>query len=1697
MGNISGEVIKGYEILEQIGAGGFGTVYRAQQPALGREVAVKIILPEHANHPEFIRRFEIEAQLVARLEHPHIVPIHDYWRDPSGAYIVMRYLSEGSLQAALQKEAFNLELTARMLDQVSSALALAHRNGVVHCDLKPNNILLDEDGNAYLADFGIAKVLDNLDGEFNQRGMIGSPDYISPEQARGEPVTPQTDIYSLGVVLFEVLTGHHPFSDSTAVERLFKHIDEALPEIKNLDANGNLQKVNAVIQEATAKNPRYRYQDVMEMSIAFREAIGIKTSSLIEQVIEPLTMREQEVLRCMINGQSNQEIANELVIALSTVKWYAKQIYRKLEVRNRVQAISRARELNLVVSESSRDNIPVAASSISTISLPEPNNPYLGLRPFQAVDQRYFFGRENLVETLIKRLNLQNKEFGGRFLAIVGPSGSGKSSLVRAGLIPALWRGELPGSNRWFVVDMLPGTHPLDELEIALLQVAANQAPNLREQLNRDIRGLHRIAQLILPKDDSEMVVIIDQFEEVFTLVEDEAERRHFLDLVYTAVTDPRSRVRVVITLRADFYDRPLHYPDFGELLRSQMETVLPLSAEQLERAIRRPAEQVGVTFEQGLVANIIDDVLYQPGALPLLQYALTELFDQRQGRILTKEAYKKIGGTVGALATRADEIFDDLTPAGQALTRQLFLRLVTLGEGVEDTRRRVPYAELIDLVNQNQVNLTDAVEDSTSGVNDPTSIDLMEDVIEIFTGYRLLSMDHDPGTRIPTVELAHEAILREWDLLRQWIEESREDIREQRNLARATMEWQAAKRDPSFLLRGSRLDLTKIWVEGTDLALTPNECEFLDASLADRQQREKVEAERQAHEVQLEQRSKRFLWALVAVFAFAAVIAALLSGIAFNQSSIAHQNAATATYAQGEALLLADSRATQQSVAEDEAEKRATQQAIAENEVDARATQQAIAEEQSEARAIAEAQAINERNNALEAEQEALKQASIGLASQALAEMQTANSERGVLLALAALQEYPYTPQAEAALARAVQESLPYHQLIDKNGTGLDGHWVDWSPDGQRIAVGATENDVGEHAAVVYDVNTGEIDMVIHLLITEKSGVTMNERCSVQQINWSPDGTRLVLVANNNNLDTPQPRCYYLQVYDAASGDLLMDLDSQGEFAVDWSPDGQLLLTGGEGGSVKLWDANSGELVLEMKGHEKTDFEILPDTSDRILAARFSPDGMYAATFSAGGILHIWETSSGKLMHTFSHPYESVVGQMPYPGMNKIALAWSPGSKRIATAWYDGLGRIWNLESDQVEQILAGHTGNMTGIDWSPDGIYLLTQGIDTSARLWVAATGQMVLNMPTNGFGNTAWSPDSKSMAVPTQKGLLVWDISTLPPVINPSTPIKNRILEAKWTPDGNQLVLSGIDGLVFDWIGDKSSRQIAPNEGYYEFSPDGRRMVVSEGWNKTPPQIIDLQSGEVVTSLKNPDPEVIYPNGSWSNDGLTVASGTYPGFYTVFWDPETGLELARSEAVEGFMKNAQFSPDDSMLAAPTMFAEGNSPIYLIDTRTGKTVQKLPSEDGWSMVAYWSPDGETLAVGYQSGVIKLWDTKTWSVVKKFEAHLAAVWDLCWSPNGQRIISGDDNSQVLVWEVDTGEVVLSWDMQGLLAGGFNDTDWSPDGQFVSIHGTGDIPYIKRVWQSTEELINYAYDCCVWRELSAEEREQFGLPVKE
>ena len=227
MQDLRGQSVKGYDLWECIGEGGYSAVYKAYQAATGREVAIKIIRDEIANKPEFIRSFESETRLVARLEHPYIVPLIDFWRDPGGAYLVMRLLRGGNLHDAIQGSKFSLERILGLLDQITSALELAHRNQIIHGDIKPPNILLDEDGNAYLSDFRIVKNAHWQDD--GDQPITGSPDYMSPEQVLKAEPSPLSDIYSLGIVLYEMLSGERPFYTGLSIEERKKILDKPLP----------------------------------------------------------------------------------------------------------------------------------------------------------------------------------------------------------------------------------------------------------------------------------------------------------------------------------------------------------------------------------------------------------------------------------------------------------------------------------------------------------------------------------------------------------------------------------------------------------------------------------------------------------------------------------------------------------------------------------------------------------------------------------------------------------------------------------------------------------------------------------------------------------------------------------------------------------------------------------------------------------------------------------------------------------------------------------------------------------------------------------------------------------------------------------------------------------------------------------------------------------------------------------------------------------------------------------------------------------------------------------------------------------------------------------------------------------------------------------------------------------------------------
>ena len=479
-------------------------------------------------------------------------------------------------------------------------------------------------------------------------------------------------------------------------------------------------------------------------------------------------------------------------------------------------------------------------------------NPFKGLRSFGAHDAGTFFGRDALIAELLRTIGR-----GQHLIALVGASGSGKSSVVRAGLVPALAKGALEGSDQWLIASMVPGAHPFAELEAALLRSTIDAPASLAAQLDDGATGLVRAALRVLPNDDAHLVVVIDQFEELFTLVGDAAVRDRFLSNLVAAVDEPHGRITVVVTLRADFYGQPLAHPEFGARLGAGVVNVTPLTSEELEAAALRPAEQQGVSFEPALLGQLIADVGNRPGSLPLFQYALTELFDRRSGSTLTAASYRSMGGVEGALQRRASDLFDELDGEQQAAARQLFLRLVVVGDDDQRSRRRVPAREIASI-----------------GVDTAD----IHDVLGRFGAHRLLSFDSDPLSGAPTVEVAHEALLTAWPRLDAWICDSRDDLRRHASLTTAMREWQLADRDTDYLLTAARVAEFDGWNDTSGISLNEPELEFLTASV-DRLEELRAEDERRRAD---EARSRRRLWALVGTLGVALGVAALFLGGVF-----------------------------------------------------------------------------------------------------------------------------------------------------------------------------------------------------------------------------------------------------------------------------------------------------------------------------------------------------------------------------------------------------------------------------------------------------------------------------------------------------------------------------------------------------------------------------------------------------------------------------------------------------------------------------------------------------------------------------------------------------------------------------------------------------------------------------------------------
>lgn len=1487
--DLTGHTIKAFTIAERIGSGGYGVVYRAVQQTVQRDVAIKIILPHFANHPVFIRRFEAEAQLIAQLEHPHIVPLYDYWREPGVAFLIMRLL-QNDLSTTIQSGPLAVETVWQISQQIGAALASAHSRSIIHQDIKPANVLLDADQNAYLADFGIA--IHSLPTDTPQTAtadkLTTGLAYTAPEKLRDEPVGQAADIYSFGLLLYEMVTGKAAYEGATPhtlrQQQLNQPVPSLTPELP--------PALDALIQKATAKRADQRHPTINALLAE------------LEMVLHPSAI----------------EVGSQTAVSA-----------------------------------------PLSADHLRQLT-----NPYQGLHPFPESAADRFFGRETWVQELLDKLADPSEL--NRLLAIVGPSGSGKSSLINAGLLPALRQGRLPGAQNWYIVTLTPGQDPWEAVAGALQRVASQPVPGLRDLLHHHPLGLLEATRQLLPDDEAiELLLVIDQFEELFTLTADSHLVIEFLDSLTTAVLSPDARLNVVLTLRADFLDRPLQHVDFGELLRQRMMLVTPLTPDELTQAIIKPLQPINMHMTPDLMATIIQDMSNQPGMLPLLQYALTELFEQRQSATLDLTAYQAIGGVSGALARRAETLYANLDEAGQEATRQLFLRLITLGEGSEDTRRRVLISELQSL----RVSETNTV---------------VARVIDQYGRYRLLTFDHDPVTRGPTVEVAHEALIREWPRLRTWLRESREDVRRQRLLAQAAAQWRQNDRDDSYLLRGSRLTSFAAWMETSTVTLTAVEQTFLQTSIdaqearhtaeEARRQREletarrlaEEQRQRAAEQTRSAQRLRQFSIGLAgALFVVAAL--AVVSAL-FARASAANEQLARESYS----LSLA---ANARQALEGNNQPLALLLALAANGVEdpppaAWQTLLDIAQAPGVTQQLYHDSPVNSvavspngRFLLTGADDGRVRvwDRQSGQVVQTLAGHKAAVSA----VAFSANGRYLLSGGADHLVLLWDRDSGQLlHQLSGHKGP-ISG--VAFTPDSQH-AVTAEDTAASPSDLIVWDVQTGEV-------VNQFGGSADGNTEGMLDMALDPTG-RLALVGQRS-FDSNNPQEAILWDINTSTPVQIFSVANRTVSSVAIGPNGRFALTAGEDGTVYRWDTATGELTQQLTGHEGD-----------VLALAVSPNGQTALSASLDQTLIWWDLQTGKPIQQFAS------------GTGEIHSLRFVDNRQAVTADTDGMMQIWDLTSGwQLARWGEDGSGHLPpapgtenrgmGVAIAPNGRFALSGGNepDYDLLMWSYETGEIIRRMRSDS-GNIfaiAITPDSQQAITAMQDGsLIVWDLTTGEPV-RQLVGHQGSVNSVALTADGQRAISASLGGGVIYWevaTGEILQRMIGHFEGRgaYDvtFLP-GEQQAVSSAWDGT--MIVwDLATGEQIrrlTGLNGGAGSHFSADGDWGIHGISVdANGRLLSAgrdeSLLLWDVPSGSSVRRFVGHAGFVVDVAFSPDGQTAVST---AE-NDAVIVWDVATGTVLRRLPLNNrlnsAFRPTLAMHPDGRSLLVTDADGTLIKW---------------------------------------------------------------------------------------------------------------------------
>lgn len=1217
-------------------------------------------------------------------------------------------------------------------------------------------------------------------------------------------------------------------------------------------------------------------------------------------------------------------------------------------------------------------------------------SPYRGLSAFEVEDAALFFGREALIETVWSRLaSLQSS--ATRLLGVVGPSGSGKSSLVRAGLLPALAQRPIPGPKPVRYALLRPGSHPIESLARALLQIATGATPRGKNfvpelgayrQLCDDLGvqnrrgswdGLHLYATALPDSDSVPLYIVVDQLEEIYTLCRGDSEREAFLKLLCFAAQDAGRKVSVIVTLRSDFLGETLRrHPDLNRLIADQCVVVGAMSEDELRSAIAEPALRAGCPIDANTVEKLLEQARGNQGTLPLLEFALTRVWEGLQAGKSAGERLREIGGVGGALAGKAQQLYDALPESEKGILRRALVRLVQLGEGTRDTRRRMAICDLCGH--------GDAEEDVLAVLRRFSSEDTR--LVTLF-----LSTD---GKQI-MAEVTHEALFEHWRPLREWIDGGRQDHRLHQRIAEATRLWEDSGRPPGRLWRPPDIDLLRDFYNRRASELTRLELEFYESC------RKQQEAELLAKEA-----------------------AALRLATAYEEL----RQQLLSTYVEQGRQELIDGHPHRGALWLQRAYREGSRHPMLRYLLKSTL------------------RSCRQLRSTLVCHRDRVQRVAFDRGGSTLATVSRDGSaalwdaHRGELLAVlnrhqGALRGLCFSPDGRRLLTAGtdglacIWDVSSGHHIASLRGHGEGVEIAQYSPDGNLILTAGEDaiarlwsahngkllRELRGHSDTVRECCFGPDGSRVLTCSSDHTarlwdvhGDSSRIVCSAQEsagpmlaCAFSPDGSRIAISSHDGSVRI-------INLWNMAQHALLQEHGSS-VVCVSFSPDGRFLLTGSHDQRAHVFDVAGGRKLWELNGHENA-----------LSIARYSPDGGTIATGSWDGTVRLWDASTGRpldVLHGHLGPVTDV--------------AFSPDGSLLSTSSDDATARLWDLSQEAVAVELRGHQRPVDHAKYFAAGRGIVTAGQDWTARIWDAQTGcdrHALLGHAGAILALDVTADGRRILTGANDKTARVWDGETGAP-LSLLTGHAGAVNHVQISSEGRWAATAS-GSTLFVWEPDSGrllfSATLASRITSLAGSPDNR--LLASGTSDGVTYVYDLLSARPLCELRGHSGMINSVVFRPDSGGLLTASEDHTACLWSLQQPRSPRRLAGHM---GGVQHAAFAPGGGRVAT----ASRDQTVRIWEPDSGRLLAELKGHKEYVRSVEFSPDGLRVVTGSRDHTARIWDAKTGRVLAVLRGHAGPVRGACFSPDGRRVLSVSLDSTVCIWDVEAEE--LSADEVALL----------------------------------------------------------------